>query len=64
MPGAGGGLTVVSAMRHSNPRAVTIIFSGYIAMKEAATAILLQPDEILVKPMAPEILIETIRESA
>lgn len=62
MPGAGDGLTVVSAMRHSNPRAVTIIFSGYPAMKEAAAAILLQAGEILVKPMAPEILIETIRE--
>ena len=62
MPGAGDGLTVVSAMRHSNRRAVTIIFSGYPAMKEAAAAILLQAGEILVKPMAPEILIETIRE--
>ena len=31
-------------------------------MKEAGAAILLQADEILVKPMAPEILIETIRE--
>jgi DNA-binding NarL/FixJ family response regulator len=62
MPGAGDGLTVVSAMRHSNPKAVTIIFSGYPEMKEAAAAILLQADEILVKPMAPETLIETIRE--
>ena len=62
MPGAGDGLTVVSAMRHSNPRAVTIIFSGYPEMKEAAAAILLQADEILVKPMAPQMLIETIQE--
>jgi DNA-binding NarL/FixJ family response regulator len=62
MPGAGDGLTVVSAMRHSNPKAVTIIFSGYPEMKEAAAAILLQADEILVKPMAPDILIEAIRE--
>jgi DNA-binding response OmpR family regulator len=62
MPGAGDGLTVVSAMRHSSPKAVTIIFSGYPEMKEAAAAILLQADEILVKPMAPAILIETIRE--
>jgi DNA-binding response OmpR family regulator len=62
MPGAGDGLTVVSAMRHSNPKAVTIIFSGYPEMKEAAAAILLQADEILVKPMAPELLIEIIRE--
>jgi DNA-binding response OmpR family regulator len=62
MPGAGDGLTVVSAMRHSNPRAVTIIFSGFPQMKEAAEAILLQADEILVKPMSPTALIQTIRE--
>jgi CheY-like chemotaxis protein len=62
MPGAGDGLTVVSAMRHSNPRAVTIIFSGFPQMKEAAEAILLQADEILVKPMSPGALIQTIRE--
>jgi DNA-binding NtrC family response regulator len=51
MPHAGDGLTVVSAMRHSNPAAVTIIFSGYPRMKEAAAAIVQQADEILVKPM-------------
>ena len=62
MPGAGDGLTVVSAMRHSNPAAVTIIFSGFPEMKEAAAAIVLQADEILVKPMAPMVLIHTIRE--
>ena len=62
MPGAGDGLTVVSAMRHSNPAAVTIILSGFPEMKEAAAAILLQADEILVKPMAPKLLIRTIRE--
>jgi DNA-binding response OmpR family regulator len=61
MPGAGDGLTVVSAMRHSNPAAVTVIFSGFPEMKEAAAAILLQADEILVKPMAPAELIHTIR---
>jgi CheY-like chemotaxis protein len=58
MPNAGDGLTVVSAMRHSNPEAITLLFSGYPEMKEAAAAILLQADEILVKPLAPE----TIRE--
>jgi CheY-like chemotaxis protein len=61
MPGAGDGLTVVSAMRHSHPRAVTIILSGYPEMKEAAAAILLQADEILVKPMAVDELVKTIK---
>ncbi|ADW69589.1 response regulator [Granulicella tundricola] len=62
MPGAGDGLTVVSAMRHFNPKAVTIIFSGFPEMKEAAAAILLQADEILVKPMSPDVLIQTIKD--
>ena len=61
MPDPGDGLTVVSAMRHANPKAVTLIFSGYPAMKEAAAAILGQADGILVKPLAVEQLVATIR---
>jgi CheY-like chemotaxis protein len=62
MPGAGDGFTVVSAMRHTNPEAVTLVFTGYPALKEAMNAILLQADEILVKPLAPATLVELIRE--
>lgn len=62
MPNAGDGLTVVSAMRHANPKAVTFIFSGYPEMKEAAAAILMQADEILVKPLDVKTLVATIRE--
>jgi DNA-binding response OmpR family regulator len=62
MPGAGDGLTVVSAMRHSNPQAVTLILSAFPAMKEAATAILQQADDILVKPLGAVILVDIIRE--
>jgi DNA-binding response OmpR family regulator len=61
MPDAGDGLTVVSAMRHSNPKAVTLILSGYPEMKAAAAAILLQTDEVLTKPMSPDALVQTIR---
>ena len=49
MPDPGDGLTVVSAMRHSNPKAVTLIFSAYPEMSRAAEAILQQADGILVK---------------
>ena len=52
MPGAGDGFTVVSAMRHTNPEAITLVFTGYPALKEAMNAILLQADEILVKPLS------------
>src|ERR1700680_4293796 len=42
MPGAGDGLTVVSAMRHANPRAVTLLLTAYPEMGAATHAISLQ----------------------
>src|ERR1700686_1016206 len=51
MPDAGDGFTVVSAMRHTHPKAVTLVLSGYPALEEAMSAILLQADEVLVKPV-------------
>src|SRR6204780_3201335 len=62
MPGAGDGLTVVSAMRHANPKAVTILLSAFPEMNAAAHAILLQADEILVKPMNVEALLAAIKQ--
>ena len=62
MPGAGDGFTVVGAMRHMNPDAVTLVFTGYPALKNAMDAILLQADEILVKPMEIPVLVALIRE--
>lgn len=62
MPGAGDGFTVVSAMRHTNENAITLVFTGYPALKEAMQAILLQADEILVKPMQVDELVELIRD--
>jgi CheY-like chemotaxis protein len=62
MPGAGDGLTVVSAMRHANPDAVTLLLSAFPEMSEAANAILMQTDEILVKPMNIPDLINAITQ--
>jgi CheY-like chemotaxis protein len=62
MPEAGDGFTVVSAMRHTNPNAVNLVFTGYPALQQAADAILLQADEVLLKPMAMPALIGVIRE--
>ena len=62
MPGAGDGLTVVSAMRHANPAAVTLLLSAFPEMSAAANAILLQADEILVKPMKIPDLIQVITQ--
>src|ERR1700677_155198 len=62
MPGAGDGLTVVSAMRHSNPKAITLLLSAFPEMAAAAAAILQQADEILVKPIDLPSLIQIIRQ--
>jgi CheY-like chemotaxis protein len=62
MPGAGDGLTVVSAMRHANPLAVTLLLSAFPEMTAAAQAILHQADEILVKPMNLVALIQIIKQ--
>ncbi len=62
MPGAGDGLTVVSAMRHANPEAVTLLLSAFPEMSAAANAILMQTDEILVKPMNVPDLLDAITQ--
>ena len=50
MPNPGDGFTVVSAMRHSQPSALTLLVSGYPDVQTAMSAILLEADEIMVKP--------------
>ena len=62
MPGAGDGLTVVSAMRHAHPNAVTMILSAFPEMDAASRAIMLQADQILVKPMDVSALVMAIKE--
>jgi CheY-like chemotaxis protein len=61
MPGLGDGLTVVSAMRHSNPKAVTMVLSAFPEMDAAAREILTQTDQVLVKPMEVTALIKAIK---
>jgi CheY-like chemotaxis protein len=61
MPHAGDGFTVVSAMRHTHPQAVTLVLSGYPAINEALSAIRLQADEVLTKPIQIACLREAIR---
>ena len=63
MPGAGDGLTVVSAMRHSNPKAITMLLSAFPEMDAAARAILKQTDQVLVKPIEVPALIKAIKQA-
>jgi DNA-binding response OmpR family regulator len=62
MPDPADGFTLVSAMRHLQPAAITLVNSGYPALGEAMTTILLQADEVLVKPLKLSKLAEIITE--
>src|ERR1035438_8199499 len=62
MPNAGDGFTVISAMRHSQPAALTMLLSGFPDVKSAMEAIILEADEILVKPLEIKRLAELVRE--
>lgn len=56
----GDGLTVVSAMRRTQPQAVTIILTGYPAFETALEAIRQQIDDYIVKPAHIPVLVDTI----
>jgi DNA-binding response OmpR family regulator len=61
-PGPGDCLTVVRAMRHANPRAVTLLLDGSPGIEEPVDTILLQADEIVVKPVDAPSLIDVIKQ--
>jgi ActR/RegA family two-component response regulator len=56
----GDGLTVVSAMRRTQPKAVTMILTGYPAFETALEAIRQQVDDYIVKPADIPALVRTI----
>jgi CheY-like chemotaxis protein len=62
MPDPGDGFTVVSAMRHSQPDALTLLVSGYPDVQGAMAAILLEADEIVVKPFEIGRFTELVQE--
>ena len=62
MPGPGDGFAVVGAMRHAQPAALTLVVSGFPDVQKAIAAILLQADEVIVKPFNVKQLAELIRE--
>jgi two-component system response regulator RegA len=57
----GDGFTVVSAMRRTQPNAVTIIITGYPAFETALQAIRSQVDDYIVKPAQIETLLQVIQ---
>ena len=61
MPNPGDGFTVISAMRHSQPYALTMLLSGFPDVQKAMEAIILEADEIVVKPVELKLLAELVR---
>jgi ActR/RegA family two-component response regulator len=54
MPEPGDGFAVVTAMRHTQPEALTLVVSGYPDVHKSMDAIIRQADEVLVKPFDVE----------
>ncbi len=63
MPNPGDGFAVVTAMRHSQPEALTMVVSGYPDVQQAMAAILLEADSIVVKPFEVAHLTELIEKT-
>jgi len=62
LPEASDGFTIVNAMRHTQPNAATLLLSSYPVRQAAMTALLLQADQVLVKPIGVAEISEIIRK--
>jgi DNA-binding response OmpR family regulator len=62
MPDPSDGFAVITAMRHVQPKAVTLLVSGYPDVKSAMDAILLEADEIIVKPFETKTLADLVHD--
>jgi DNA-binding response OmpR family regulator len=62
MPGDGDGLIVAGAMRHANPKAVTLLISANPDMTKATAAMLRQVDSIVMKPLKIDSVLQAIRQ--
>jgi len=62
MPNASDGFAVITAMRHIQPKALTLLVSGYPDVKSAMDAILLEADEIIVKPFETKKLADLVHD--
>jgi DNA-binding response OmpR family regulator len=62
MPNPSDGFAVITAMRHIQPKALTLLVSGYPDVKSAMDAILLEADEIIVKPFETKTLANLVHD--
>ena len=56
----GDGFRVVTAMRHRQPKCVTVILTGYPAFESAIEGIRQQVDDYLVKPADVDAILQTL----
>ena len=62
MPGPGDGLILVGAIRHANPKSVTVVLSANPDMGKATTGLLREADEVFVKPAKAGPIVDAIRQ--
>jgi DNA-binding response OmpR family regulator len=62
MPNPSDGFAVITAMRHSQPDTLTLLVSGFPDVKSAMDAILLEADDIIVKPFEAGKLADLVYE--
>ncbi len=62
VPNPTDGLAVVTAMRHSQPDAVTMLVSGFPDVQSAMAAVFLEANEIIVKPFEIWQLTDLVQE--
>jgi DNA-binding response OmpR family regulator len=62
MPNPSDGFAVITAMRHIQPMALTLLLSGFPDVKSAMDAMLLEADEIIVKPYETKKLADLVRD--
>jgi ActR/RegA family two-component response regulator len=61
LPAAGDGFTLVNAMRHFHPAAITMIMSDYPALRESVSALVPMADEVLVTPAPPHEVVKLLK---
>jgi ActR/RegA family two-component response regulator len=62
IPAPGDAFTLINAMRHFHPSAVTVVMSNYPQLKESVSALLPQADEILVTPVPAQEIVALLKK--
>jgi len=61
LPTACDGFTLVNAVRHIHPDAITMVVSDYPALRESVADLLPQADEVLVTPIPPQDIVKLLK---